>query len=451
MLQIGWAERDITPKRPAMLQGQMHCRIGHEAMDPLTLTALAMEGADASDCAILVSCDIAYVSAGLLQAVRSRLARMMPEVSGEKIVLNATHTHTSLVIEDGFYKHPGGDVMTAAECETWVAEHAAQAAAEAWQGRRPRTVGQAFGHAVVGHNRYALYADGHAQMYGRTSLEEFVAIPGYEDHSVDILFTWDLDGKLAGLALAIPCPSQVDEGLDRFSADFWHEIRAELRKRLGEPLHVLPLCAAAGDQSPHFLLYGPQEEEMRRRRGVTERQEIAQRVGDAVDRALLCTQPPPDGPTRFAHAVKHLELPPIRISRKERDWAFAERERWIAKRGEAESWWPQRLNAVVECADGLRKPEPFTAETHALRLGDAAIVTNPFELFLDYSLRIKARSPAAQTVVVQLAGDKGFYLPTERALQGGGYGAMPAVSLVGPEGGSKFVEETLKSLRLLWP
>ena len=36
-------------------------------------------------------------------------------------------------------------------------------------------------------------------------------------------------------------------------------------------------------------------------------------------------------------------------------------------------------------------------------IGDLGIVTNPFELFLDYALRIKARSPAPQTAVVQLA------------------------------------------------
>ena len=41
MLQIGWATRDFTPERPAMIQGQMHRRIGREALDPLMVTALA--------------------------------------------------------------------------------------------------------------------------------------------------------------------------------------------------------------------------------------------------------------------------------------------------------------------------------------------------------------------------------------------------------------------------
>jgi hypothetical protein len=90
-------------------------------------------------------------------------------------------------------------------------------------------------------------------------------------------------------------------------------------------------------------------------------------------------------------------------------------------------------------------------EIHVLRLGDVVLATNPFELFLDYGLRIKARSAAAQTIIVQLAAGSGWYLPTERAIRGGGYGAMPAVSKVGPEGGKELVEETLQMIRSLLP
>ena len=64
------------------------------------------------------------------------------------------------------------------------------------------------------------------------------------------------------------------------------------------------------------------------------------------------------------------------------------------------------------------------AELHFIRLGDAIIATNSFELFIDYSHRIKARSQAVQTIAVQLSGH-GSYLPTERALKAGGYGTNP--------------------------
>ena len=74
--------------------------------------------------------------------------------------------------------------------------------------------------------------------------------------------------------------------------------------------------------------------------------------------------------------------------------------------------------------------------------------TAPFELYLDYGLRVQARSPAILTFVVQLACQHSGYLPTERAVQGGGYSADKFI--VGPEGGQRWVEETLKCIKALW-
>jgi hypothetical protein len=89
-------------------------------------------------------------------------------------------------------------------------------------------------------------------------------------------------------------------------------------------------------------------------------------------------------------------------------------------------------------------------ELHALRLGDIAFATNPFELFLDYGLRIKARSSAHQTFVVQLACGRGAYLPTGKAIRGQSYGAMLSEAPVGPEGGDVLVERTVALINDMW-
>jgi len=447
MLRLGWAVREITPERPALVMGQMYRRIAREAMDPLLVTALALEGGDPPDCAIIVSCDLTGVSERLQEEVRARVGARLSGFPVQKLFLAATHTHTSMVIEDGHYVSPGGEVMTPQECTAWVAERAAQATVEAWEARAPHSLARAFGHAVVGHNRRAVYADGHAEMYGKTNREDFIGVEGYEDHGVDLLFAWDAERRLTGVVINLPCPSQVDEHLEVWSADYWHDVRVELRARLGEGVSVLPLCAAAGDQSPHFLLYGRLEAEMRERRGVSERREIALRVADAVVRALDCTQPAA-GEAPFAHTVRRLELSPRRATAEEREWARAEHARAVEQM-DPRFWWPQRL-AAIAAGDEKSIAEPVPVELHVLRIGDLALATNPFELFLDYGLRIKACSPAAQTMVVQLAAGCGWYLPTERAVAGGGYGAMPAVSIVGPEGGGELVRETLKTIRGLW-
>jgi len=90
---------------------------------------------------------------------------------------------------------------------------------------------------------------------------------------------------------------------------------------------------------------------------------------------------------------------------------------------------------------------PF--EINVVRIGDLAFATNPFELYLDYGIRIRARSKAVQTAIVQLAG-YGTYLPTVRAVAGRSYGAIPASTFVGPEGGQELVERTLEMIQALW-
>lgn len=101
---------------------------------------------------------------------------------------------------------------------------------------------------------------------------------------MDTIYVWKDGGELRGVAIDIPCPSPVEEHLTVFSADFWHDIRVDFRHRFGSNLHLFP---------PHFLLYEKQESEMRARLGLTERQEIALRVGAAVERSLACTHPAP--------------------------------------------------------------------------------------------------------------------------------------------------------------
>ena len=94
--------------------------------------------------------------------------------------------------------------------------------------------------------------------------------------------------------------------------------------------------------------------------------------------------------------------------------------------------------------------EPYVMELHVLRIGDIAIATNAFELYTDYGIQMKARSPALQTFIIQLAGP-GTYLPTERAVVGGGYSAIVQSSVVGPEGGQVLVDRTVETIQSLWP
>jgi hypothetical protein len=89
-------------------------------------------------------------------------------------------------------------------------------------------------------------------------------------------------------------------------------------------------------------------------------------------------------------------------------------------------------------------------EFHVIRLGNIAITTNPFEMFLDYGNRMKARSPAEQTFVAQLSCGALGYLPTKKAEEAGHYSAYVSSGCVGHEGGDIFVRRTLAEIQALW-
>lgn len=121
--------------------------------------------------------------------------------------------------------------------------------------------------------------------------------------------------------------------------------------------------------------------------------------------------------------------------------AIKEKPRWYIEITTAHHWM-KRYYMVKERYDLDKAHQKISVELHILRLRDIAIATNPFKLYLDFGMRIKARSPAIQIFLVQPAGS-GTYVPTIRSVAGGVYGAVPASNLVGPEGGQELVEKTL--------
>lgn len=452
-LLIGWASKDITPERPVSLMGQFHVRISKYVHDPITATALAIES-NGNEQAVMVSCDLVGIEQEIQYRLRDIVKPKLPDLDTRKLFLNATHTHTGPVMSEGVYPEQGEEVMKPTEYVTFLLDRLSDVVAEAWQNRKPGGVSWAMSHAVVGHNRRAVYFDGSARMYGSTDRKDFDCIEGYEDHSVNLLFFWGQDAKPTGVVINLACPSQVTEGEYYVSADFWHEVRTELRKRYSESLFVLPQCSAAGDQSPHFLLFGRAEGDMRSRKGVSEREEIAIRIADAVDHVFPIAKDGIRTNVSLKHLVEDLQLPVRKMTEAELEQAKSEYARLMKKQpldeNSSDFSHLRRNKSLIDRYEQQEKAPFYHTELHVIKLGDIAITTNPFELFLDYGIRINARSKALQTFVVQLACSTGGYLPTAKAVAHGGYGAEAASNRVGPEGGQVLVDRTVDLISEMW-
>jgi len=454
---VGWSAKNITPPKPVVLVGQFHPRVSKYVHDLVTATAIAIETED--DQAIMVSCDLSFIEESIHTRLRQMIKRRLPNFDVKKIFLNATHTHTGPNTVEGWYGPQSEEVMTATDYVDFLLDCLVEVILEAYENRKPAGISWGLGHAVVGHNRRAVYLDGHAQMYGGTNVDNFDCIEGYEDHSLNLIFVWDEKQELTGIIINIACPSQVTESEYYISADFWHEVRSELRKRYSDDLFVLTQCSAAGDQSPHFLVFGKAEEIMRQKKGVSERQEIALRIANAIDYVFPLAEMDIRTKMPFSHVAYKVNLPVRKVTGVEFERAKHEYERLLNKDKldamEGEYFKLGRSETTMERYENQWDNPFFQTQINVMRLGDIAIASNPFEMYLDYGIRIKARSNALQTFIVQLAGDcvcyhGAGYLPSAKAFAGGGYGGEVESNLVGPEGGKVLVEETLKLINGMW-
>lgn len=472
---IGWASEDITPYgRKVNLYGQFGMRVTNKVKDPVTATALSVSQERSNENALIfVSCDICTIPVPLFNKIEKVILGKAKDFPIDRLVVNSTHTHTGPDYKDGTYDYSSiseddrKDIMMPKEYETFLAEKVADAAIRSWESRKKGMFAWGFGQAVVGHNRRAVYlkdfqerpdysespgqkVEKNGRMYGNTNDPFISHIEGFEDHSAQFLFTFDENKKLTGAIINIACPSQETEGISEISADFWHETRELLREQYGKELFVLPQCSAAGDQPPHLLLNKKAEERMRNLKGIDSRMEIALRIKTAFDETLKWASKDMKDDAVVKHVLNEVSLPKRIISKEEYD----ENLKWRDKLQHPA--FRDRCEEIVRRYESQKEEPAIPEDIHAVRLGDIVFVSNPFELFLDYGVRIQAQSPAVQTFLVQLAGSRrgiergGTYLPTERAEQGGGYSACLYCNLIGHDGGQVLVEESLKSINKLF-
>lgn len=496
-LRIGWAQVDLTPDEPVYLGGQHYARASEGVLDRLSATAMVYESIQGNQVVArggMVSCDLAAIPDTLRDRVRDQLSQQfpgqfpgqLPGLDPRSVFINATHTHAAPDVRvaadqgsgTGRERPKGLDqqlgVMTPEAYVTFAAQRISHAVVQAWEKRSRAGISYGLGHAVVGYNRRMVYHNGQTRMRGKMNHPDFSHIEGGADHTVNLLYTWNAEEQLTGVVVNVVCPSQVSEREFSISADYWHEVRQEIHRTLGQEVFVLPQNSASGDicpGHPRTMIEWPGQERMWRLMGITQRQAIGRRIAQVVTDVLSIAQLEKDWRPVVAQGVEEVQLTRNPVSQQQVDEAMAqaeqcrlEYEKLLAeldadpKKREEARWyvpmtlahgkmgWHQRTQTRFE---EQRQKAKLTVEVHILRLGDVVFATNPFELYLDYAHQIKARSAATQTFIVQHVGP-GTYLPTQRALGGKSYGAEPSSVLVGPQGGRELVDATVQAINLQW-
>ena len=489
--KIGWSEVSITPDKKVSLAGQFYERISEYVETPITVTAMAIEGE--KDHMVICSCDITSVGSNLMHLVRKGL-KDVEGLKCENVVLNATHTHTSIkytsirdvdapssleilneFIPDGkSYKklvEADNSVMQGDEGLYFISERIIKAVKEAWENRKPAMYANEFGRAVVGMCRRVCYNDGSAKMWGDTNTATFTHMEGGNDSGIELIYTFDENKKITGIVANIACPSQVVEQRSFISSDYWGKVKILLREKFGEDLFVLCLGGAGGDQCPRDLVrwVDPEtpiddpnvvRENVIPRKADPSMYDIAGtwKIGKRVAREIIDVyeeMPEEDikSEAKFCHEYIKLDLPLRRGTPSEYETAKKAIEEFVQKTDS----FNFADNAAMHVHAGTiaryrqqEKVDIYPTEVHIARFGDVAFATNAFELFLDYGNQIKARSKAMQTFIVQLACGRDGYLPTEKAEKGSHYSAYVSSGVTGHEGGELLVRKTLEVINKMF-
>ncbi len=490
-IKIGWSEVSITPDKKVSLAGQFFERISEYVETEISVTAMAIEGEN--DHMILCSCDLMGVGANLVKLVREGL-KDVEGLNPENVILNATHTHTSInyplirdiseqssiailnefMPEGKKYKmlvEPDDTVMQGKEGLSFIAERTIKAIKEAWKSRKPAMYANEFGRAAVGMCRRVCYNDGSAKMWGDTNTATFTELEGGNDSGIELIYTFDENKKLTGVVANIACPSQVVEQRSFISSDYWGKVKILLREKFGEDLFVLCLGGAGGDQCPRDLVrwVDPEtpiddpnvvRENVIPRKADPSMYDIAGtwKIGKRVAREIIdvyeeMVEEDIKAEAEFNHEYIKLDLPLRRVTPSECESAKKAIEDYVAK---TESF-NFADNAAMHVHAGTiaryrlqEKVDIYPTEVHVARFGDIVFATNAFELFLDYGNQIKSRSKAMQTFIVQLANGYDGYLPTEKAEKGSHYSAYVSSGVTGHAGGELLVRKTLEVINRMF-
>lgn len=492
---IGWAEESIVPDKKVSLQGQFFERISEYVESQISVTAMAVQTEE--DEMILMSLDVEGLDYSMLQLAREKFVKLTTEVDPNKLMVAATHTHTSLRLvspkpgagrfgtaaailqeympEGKAYKAQSkadDTVMTPAEGTEFVTDKIALAAYRAWQNREEALFTNEFGRAAVGMCRRVTYDDGSALMWGDVNTANFVALEGGNDSGVELLYTFDKNKNLTGVVANIACPAQILEQRSFISADFWGRTKANLREKFGEHVFLLGLAGAAGDQCPRDLIRWvnpeiPIDDPNVKRPNLIKRKadpsmydisgcnRVGRRIANEIESVYEEITELQDEAV-FRHEIMRWDLPLRKVTKADYEHAVREIKYYIADHADKEVFDYEDNAHMFVHAGSIRRfreqqyTEVYPVECHVIRLGNIAIVTSPFELFLDYGNRMKARSKAEQTFVVQLCCGSAGYLPTEKAEKGGHYSAYVSSGSVGHEGGDILVRNSIESINSLW-
>ncbi len=212
---------------------------------------------------------------------------------------------------------------------------------------------------------------------------------------------------------------------DQYSADLTYTVQAALDERMGQHVPCLYLPGCSGNTN--YFDYGQP--------GGLEK------ATEGIASAIMAI---------YRQAAM---LPEVTLGCRKAELLFTRRDH-------TQYWWKHDIEMKLPSwvTYGAKDLDYFRAhgspccssEIIALRIGQTALVGLPGEIFVEFGMMIKERSPFRHTYVASYTNDYVGYVATRRAFVGGSYEAWHVSSDVSREGGYLMVDKAVELLEELY-
>lgn len=411
-LKIGFGQSDITPPAGATMTGAglVHS-VGTD--DPLLAKTLVAQSGDRT--IAIVGVDLVKIRFDLADAAIAQ-ATQRTGIDRDAVMICCSHNHSSPFVPMGGPNNK--DYLSA------LPRLIADSIEQAYRALQPAHMflGRSLVYDGIHNRRVVSKADGLVLNTWLEKLNDLAQTPqvlgaeGPIDPELWLARFDALDGRVLGTLVNFTChPSLHDRRRLKWSADYPSVIAAQMTQAYGKQVVCVFTQGASGNVNPN-----------------------AQFVPDWREKAAVFAR----AAVTAAHRATRIEGP-ITVD-------YARRDVQVPRRDPSH----QRQGAIARLgwrlAPGGAAPARRAVPVNAARIGPLGLATNAGELFVEWGLSIKKRSPFPHTIVSELTNEWVGYEPTAQAFQHEGYETLAGVNFVSLEGIQTLVDTAVELLQELW-
>lgn len=426
----GVSEVDITPALGSTIPGYFNDRKSTGVLDRLYAKAIVAE-CDESAVAFVVL-DTILVPTNVVRRIRERVGKFTA-ILPARVMISATHTHTGPAVVSTTFLEADESYLE------WLAEKAADAVIIAYNSRREARIGFGAGYeADIAFHRRFFMKDGTLRTNPGLRNPDVDRPAGPIDPEVGVVRIDDADGRPMGVITNYAVHTDTVGGTN-YCADFPGELSVMLKKALGEHTVSLFMMGTSGNINHYNVMNGRAED-------YAKPSQHYRKMGRILAGEVLKVR-------EKIHTSGALQIDE-RHSAVTLQYRQPTEEQIHAAR-EALAQLPEgnvERNFAKELLEAASRGEGTTdAEVQTIAMGDLVIVGLPAEIFVEFGLEIKARSPYGLTLINELCnGFAGTYVCTPESYRLGGYEPrITSMNRLQEETGDLFVQRALEHLEEL--